>query len=162
MGGLRSFTCGRGTDILDLMETSTYIHLPVGHTPPSLEGCRPFKAILVIEQATDDGWRSGVCEWLVRVGCRYLLAWGLDCETWHDKVDEANLAAFNFQEIPDDDFIMTTWHADEPLREVMWFAVHAACHPTISLDHTIIVHISDEERGVELLKTFRQAQSDPV
>lgn len=142
------------------METATYLHLPVGHTPPSLEGYRPFKAVLVIEQPVTDEWQSLVSEWLVQSGCLFMMAWGRDCSSWDDSVDYANLSAFNFGEIPEDAFVMTTWHADEPLREALWFAAHTAFHPTMALDRTIIVHISAEERGAELLGAFQQAQND--
>lgn len=144
------------------METAIYLHLPIGQTPPSLEGYRPFKAVLVIEQPADDKWQSLVSEWLVRGGCLYMSAWGHDCESWHDRVDRANLSAFDFGEIPDDAFVMTTWHADEPLTEALWFAAHVAFHPTITIDRTIIVHISAEERRADLLGAFQQAQNDEV
>jgi len=109
------------------METVTYLHLPVGHTPPSLEGPRPFKAVLVIEQQVTSEWQSLVSDWLVQSGCLSMAAWGFDCSSWDDSVDYANLSAFNFGEIPEDAFVMTTWHADEPLREEPnvgdgWFA----------------------------------------
>ena len=142
------------------METVTYLHLPAGHTPPSLEGYRPFKAVLVIEQQVTGEWQSLVSEWLVQSGCLFMMAWGFDCSSWDDSVDHANLSAFNFREIPEDAFVMTTWHADEPLRETLWFAAHTAFHPTAALDRTVIVHISAEERRAELLRVFQQAQND--
>jgi hypothetical protein len=143
-------------------EAVTYLHLPVGRTPPSLEGYRPFKALLVIEQPVTSEWQSIVSEWLVQGGCLYMMAWGRDCSSWDDSVDYANLSAFDFGEIPEDALVMTTWHADVPLREALWFAAHVAVHPTVALDRTIIVHISVEERRAELLRAFQQAQSDEV
>jgi hypothetical protein len=144
------------------MEAATYLHLPVGHAPPSLEGSHPFKAVLVIEQQVTGEWQSLVSDWLVQSGCLFMMAWGCNCKSWNDSVDYANLTAFNFGEIPEDAFVMTTWHADEPLREALWFATHAAFHPTVALDRTVIVHISAEERRAELLRDFQQAQSDEV
>jgi hypothetical protein len=140
------------------METATYLHLPVGQSPPSLESYRPFKAVLVIEQPADREWQVVVSEWLVRSGCLYVSAWGQDCETWHDGVDYANLSAFDFHEIPDDACVMTTWHAHEPLTQALWFAANCAIHPTMALDNTIIIHISAKERSAELLKDFQQAR----
>lgn len=142
------------------METVTYLNLPVGRTPPPLEGYRPFKAVLVIEQQVTDEWQSLVSDWLVQSGCLSMSAWGRDCSSWDDSVDYANLSAFNFGEIPEDAFVMTTWHADEPLREALWFVAHTAFHPKVALDRTVIVHISAEERRAELLRAFRQVQND--
>ena len=143
------------------METATYLHLPAGHIPPSLEEYRPFKAVLVIEQPVAAEWQALVSKWLVQSGCLYMMAWGHDCSSWDDSVDYANLSAFNFEEIPGDAFVMTTWHAEEPLREALWFAAHNAFHPTMPLNHTVIVHIS-QDRKAELLVALHQAQSDAV
>jgi hypothetical protein len=118
--------------------------------------------VLVIEQPFTGEWQFFVSEWLVRAGCLYMMAWGGDCSRWDDSVDDANGAAFTFGEIPDDAFIMTTWHADEPLRETMWFASHAACHPTVALDHTIIIHISAEDRRAELLGDYQAAKEAEI
>jgi hypothetical protein len=138
------------------MGTVTYLHLPVGQSPPSLEGYRPFKAVLVIEASLTDEWQSIVSEWLVRSGCLYMMAWGTDCSSWDDSVDYANLSAFDFGEIPDDAFVMTTWHAHEPLTEAFWFAAHCAVHPAVPLEHTIIIHISADGRRDELLTAFQR------
>ena len=139
------------------METAIYVHLPAGQSPPPLEGHRPFKAALVIEQPVTDEWQSLVSEWLVRSGCLYMMAWGRDCSSWDDSVDYANLLAFDFGEAPNDAFVMTTWHEDEPLTEALRFAAHSAVHPTVALDRTIIIHISAEERRAELLEAFQKA-----
>jgi hypothetical protein len=142
------------------METAIYLHLPAGHTPTPLNGCIPFRVVLVIEQPVTHEWQTLVSEWLVWSGCLYMVAWGRDCSSWDDSVDIANLSAFNFGEIPEDAFVMTTWHAKEPLSEALWYAAHCAFHPSITLNRTLIVHISEEERKTELLAAFQQAQGD--
>lgn len=88
-----------------------------------------------------------------------MIAWGRECGAWDDSVDEANLTAFDYKEIPDDSFVMTTWHEKEPLPEVFWFSEHAALHPTVDLERTLIIHISQNERKEELLQIFWAAQS---
>lgn len=144
------------------MEPVTYLQLSPGQTPPSLEGYPPFKAVLVIEQPFTDEWQSLVSEWLVWSGCLYMCAWGLDCSSWDDSVDHANGSAFDFGEIPDEAFVMTTWHENEPLREALWFAAHAACHPTLALNHSIIVHISADERKGQLISAYQAAKDAEV
>ncbi len=135
-----------------------YLHLPEGREPPVRSNVNPFRAVIVVDQRVDAGWRTLVAGWLVRSGCLYALAWGTDCETWHDDVDEAVLAAFDFNDIPKDGHVMTTWHDDEPLSDTFWFAGHCAFHPTVKLDQTLIVHISPEERGAEMLRDYAEAQ----
>jgi hypothetical protein len=142
--------------------TLNYLHLPPGEMPPAEEP-HPFRAVLISEEEATEEWRRTVSEWLVRSGCLYFSAWGVDCAHWHDDVDFALLDAFDFGEIPDDDFIMTTWHENEPLAEVLWFAGFCAFHPTVELPHTLIVDVSSTERRSEILEAYRQAQdSDPL
>ncbi|MBL6852145.1 MAG: hypothetical protein ISS15_16800 [Alphaproteobacteria bacterium] len=138
------------------MNDPTYLQLKPGDVPPHIEG-PPFRAVLVIEGDVSPTWRDQVSGWLVKSGCRYMLAWGPRCGDWDTSVDEANLARFDFGEIPNDDFVMTTWHEKESLRETFWFAQMCAMHPTVELDRTCIVHIALEGRATELLDAYRAA-----
>jgi hypothetical protein len=144
------------------MASTTYLHLKPGDAPPDLPGERPFRALLVIEAPVTPEWRMLVSEWVVRSGCLYMMAWGLDCSSWDDSVDLAHLAAFDFEEAPDDLTPMTTWHADQPLAEAMWFADRSALHPTVPLPHLIIVHIAAEARGAELLQAYEDVRRSEV
>jgi hypothetical protein len=140
----------------------SYIHLPAGREPPSIAGVGPFKAVLVLDQAVTEEWQGRVCAWLVRSGCLYMMAWGTACSAWHDSVDYAALSAVDFNEAPDDKFVMTTWHDDEPLREAFWFASHVAHHPTVLLSDTIIIDIGGTEREAQLLEAYSSAQDETL
>jgi hypothetical protein len=124
------------------MSALTYIHLAPGNPVPALGACAPFRAVVVVESRVTSEWQSTVSDWLVRSGCLYMMAWGLDCSSWDDSVDTSNAEAFDYGKIPDERFVVTTWHADEPLGEVFWFAKNCAFHPTIELSGTIIIRIS--------------------
>ena len=91
-------------------------------------------------------------------GCRYMMAWGRKCGEWDDSVDMANLAMFDFGEIPDDGFVMTTWHENELLQETFWFCDQCAAHASLALERTYIVHIAPEARASEPLETSRAAR----
>jgi hypothetical protein len=138
--------------------TPTYLHLKPGTTPPPLKSTGPFKAVVVIETTVMPAWQVLVSDWLVRSGCRYMMAWGLKCTEWDDSVEEANLIVFDWGEIPDDALVMTTWHETESLEEVFWYSEKSAMHPCLDLQHTYLVHISENDRSAELLKTFCDAQ----
>jgi hypothetical protein len=142
------------------METPIYLHLKPGETPPRLEGDALFKAVVVIDSDVSPQWQVQISDWLVRSGCRYMMAWGQKCGDWNSSVDEASLAMFDYGEVPDDDFVMTTWHANEPLQETFWFSEQCAMHPSLELERTYVVHIAPEARATELLKTFRAAQEE--
>jgi hypothetical protein len=86
-----------------------------------------------------------------------MMACGINCSSWADSVEYANYAAFNFGEIPDEYFVMTTWHENEPLKNVFWFAKNSATHPTVDLPNLLILHVSDEDEGNELLSECASA-----
>lgn len=140
--------------------TVRYIHLRPEDAPPSLAS-GPFCAVIVTEACASEAWRERTTEWLVQSGCLYAVAWGLDCEEWHDSVDAANLREFDYGDIPDDRFVMTTWHSQEPLVEAFWFAGQCAFHPTVDLTDTIVVHVSAEPLEAEMLQAFSESQTLP-
>ncbi len=72
----------------------------------------------------------------------------------------SNIKQFQFGEIPDDQFVMTTWHEKEPIQEVFWYAEHCAVHGSLELKQTYIVHIALQDRATELLDTFRGSQNN--
>ena len=101
----------------DIGEAPEYLHLRPEGPQPSLDGAAPFKAVVVIDSEVTPEWQAQVSDWLVRSGCQYMMAWGLDCSSWDDSVDVANLEMFDFGEIPDEGFVMTTWHEKDSLLE---------------------------------------------
>lgn len=133
-----------------------YLHLSPDQAPPDI-GIGPFRAVVVIDEPVTAEWRDLVSGWLVRSGCLYMSAWGLDCGLWDDSVDYANLEEFDYGDIPADRSVMTTWHAREPLSQAFWFAAHCANHPDVELKRTLVVHIARGERRAELLAEYHEA-----
>lgn len=137
-----------------------YLHLaPEGIIPRAR--VRPFRAVLIAEQGVSEVWRNEVAAWLVNTGCLYFIAWGVSCEVWHDSVDWAVLENFNFGDVPDERFVMTTWHDKEPLSEALWFAGNCASHPVVDLEETVIVHVAPEERRIGLMDAYRDSEEAP-
>jgi hypothetical protein len=134
-----------------------YLHLRPNQPPPQLPGGH-LRAVIVSDVEVPQDWRNRIAEWLLDGGCLYVVAWGVECENWHDTVDWTHLEAFDYGDIPDDKFVMTTWHTDEPLSEALWFAGHCASHPDVELDETVIIHIANEANEVELLRTYSESQ----
>ena len=138
------------------MSTECLLFPPESVLPPELIG-PPFRAAVVVESDVSREWQNEVSDWLVRSGCLYMMAWGNDCSSWDDSVDWANIEAFGFGEIPQDKFVMSTWHANEPLQEVFWFSKHHAVHPTVGIDRTLLIHISTENQMSGLLQGYADA-----
>lgn len=134
-----------------------YIHLAPGSTPPSLGARSPFRAVVIIDQSVATEWQWLVSDWLVQSGCLCMMAWGQDCSSWDDSVDLASLKKHDFGEIPDDDFIMTSWHTDESLEEVFWFAKNSAFHPVVELETSVLVHVAADADAAYLLQVYDEA-----
>jgi len=136
----------------------SYLHLSPGQAPPDLS-CGPFRALIVSEAEVTQEWRDRIAAWLLRSGCLYVVAWGVGCVEWHDTVDRIHLEEFDFGDIPDDRFVMTTWHADEPLSEAMWFTWQCAVHPDVELGDTIILHVAPAAGEADLLGAYCAGQT---
>ena len=134
-----------------------YLHLRPEVPPPELIAS-PYRAVIIADQVVSDPWLHRIAEWVVAIGCLYVVAWGVDCEKWHDSVDWAVLEVFKFGDIPDERFVMTTWHSDEPISEAFWFAEHCATHPDIELTETLILHVASEARDSVMLQAYRDSQ----
>ena len=54
---------------------------------------------------------------------------------------------------------MTTWHEDEPLKEVFWFSKHSASayHPEIEISSTLVLHISNQDKKTEITIEYENA-----
>ncbi len=135
----------------------TYLQLPPGSEAPDLDHLSPFLAIVLAEEEVTELWQAEISRWLVASGCRYLLAWGKDCEAWHDMVEDAALEAFDYEDVPDEHQVIATWHEDEDREEVFWFAKHRASHPSHSFKATVILDISTRNRKDEIEAEYADA-----
>lgn len=140
--------------------TIRYLHLPAGSEPPVIGQDGVFKAVVIIEQDVDPDWQNRISDWLVLSGCLYMMAWGRKATEWDDSVDWANLTLHDFEDIPDDKSVMTTWHDDWPLAEVFFFAGHEAEHGTVELTDVWIIDIHPDDRQGLMLQQYAAAQED--
>ncbi len=131
-----------------------YVLLAPESAPPEISAFNPFRAVVIIERPVSPAWQARISDWLVRSGCLYMMAWGENCSAWDDSVDIANLEHFDFDDIPEDSDVMTTWHTEESLDEVFWFAKHSASHPTVDLRQTLLIHISTISKEPEFVQAF--------
>ncbi|OYW59401.1 MAG: hypothetical protein B7Z40_21675 [Bosea sp. 12-68-7] len=92
-----------------------------------------------------------------------MMAWGVNSSRWDDTVDEVTRKLFDPDEIPDAGFVMTTWHTDETLEGVFWYAQFNGAwgFNDQELAFTLILDIGSEDRGLELLNLFRQSRDLP-
>jgi len=88
---------------------------------------RPFVLLLALDIGDVDSSEMArfADEFLAVGGCVYVCTWGEGCEWLHDAFDEAFIRAVP-EDRWDDEFVLTTWHDDEPLDEALWYAVFVA------------------------------------
>lgn len=134
-----------------------YLHLLPDAALPELAGLTRFKAILVVEADASQMWQWDLGRWLVSSGCRCLLACGKECESWADAVDEANQERFDYEDMPEEETVVTTHHEDEDLEEVFWFAKNRAKHPVLELNETLLIHIADTDKREEFEQSYADA-----
>lgn len=140
-----------------MLSIPVYIHLARGSTPPDLGARPPFRAVVIAEQAVPTDWQDEVSDWLVRSGCLFMMAWGRGCSSWDDAVDMANLRAFDYGDIPGNQFVMTSWHENESLSDVFWFVKRHALHEEVELQQTILVHVTDSSQEQLVLRAYNEA-----
>jgi len=134
-----------------------YLQLEPGASLPDISALKPFRSVVIVDDEPNPEWQAQVSDWLVASGCLYMMAWGKGCSSWDDSVDSANLKEFDWGDIPEEKFVMTTWHEKEPLNDVFWFSKNNAFHPTVELQNTVILHISQNNREQELLAAYASA-----
>lgn len=86
-----------------------------------------------------------------------MMAWGLECSAWDDSVDWANQNAFDPEEIPEGSFVVTTWHEEESLADVFWYAKHCATHSVVDIGQTLLLHIAAEQQETDMLDRYAAA-----
>jgi hypothetical protein len=128
---------------------------------PDISDLAPFKAVVVLNASYPSDWQDEVSKWLVTSGCLYMMAWGADSTTWDDSVDWAVRETYPGEDTPDDKFVMTTWHDDESLEEVFWYAQFNGnfSYNDVELVNALILDISNEDRKGEMISLFGQAES---
>ncbi len=141
-----------------MTEIVEYLRIWQGELLPRIDIYRPFKAVVILQTPPTAEWQEAVSRWLVASGCLYMMAWGEGCSSWDDSLDCANLEAWNWEGIPDHHFVMTSWHENEPLQEVLGFAKMAArAYCDIDLLCCLLIDVGPCERKDEMITAYRRA-----
>lgn len=123
------------------------VHLMPGDAVPSFALGEDFKCVIWTSCAMENAWRNQVSEALVANRLRYMLAGGLDGTIWDDAVDWAYIVTDPDFDPPDDRFVMTEWHDDEPLENVLWCAFKTATFDELWFDQLLVLWVGPLEAG---------------
>ena len=92
---------------------------------------------------------------LLHDGCAYICCWGSACERVHEAFDEADIARS-----PEGPYVMSTWHADDPLEEALWFALFNA-HPDPVFADSCRFTLAISIGRADWAATMRSAMANP-
>lgn len=77
--------------------------------------------LLAADPAIEDDEQNALSDEIVRQGCRYAVCTGYQCSKWDDSIDWAFIATAPSFSPTDERFVVTTWHENESLRDVVHF-----------------------------------------
>ena len=83
-----------------------------------------------------------------------MMAWGADCNSWDDAVDFANIVRFLPSKVPQENFVVTTWHMGDSLAELFWYAKYSERHPAVEDQRPLLLHISMTAQPAAMLHAF--------
>lgn len=95
---------------------------------------------------------SSIANWLVYSGCRYAVCAGLNCSEWTDAIDSADI----IRDPTAKNLIMTTWHENETVEDIVWFWLNLTDFEGINFENYLALLLGDsntvEEKIQEAIK----------
>ena len=77
--------------------------------------------VCVADATVTSDERARVSAEIIAAKCRYAVCWGYDCSSWDTAIDCAYIETDENFSPPDETFVMTTWHDDEPIEDAIDF-----------------------------------------
>ena len=115
----------------------------------SIEVKTPFACLLYSNQKKVSSDEMGlVANWLVNSGCRYAVCAGLKCEEWHDTIDTAD----TIRDLNTQNLIMTTWHKNETVEDVVWFWLNLTDFEDIAFENYLVLLVGDSKTIEEKIR----------
>ena len=109
----------------------------------------PFACLLYSDQENvSDDEMVLIANWLVLSGCRYALCAGFKCERWHDTIDTADI----IRDPTIQNLVMTTWHKNEPIEEVVWSWLNSTNFKNIIFENYLALLIDDSKTIEEKIR----------
>lgn len=109
----------------------------------------------------DDAARMKVVGALIDSGCRYVVCGGVDCERWHDDADVAfvSLEASSDADVP---FVMTTWHHNESVEDVVFFATYCTNFDDYDFKCLLVLVVGKESERADFAAQLSRALRAPI
>lgn len=147
--------------MFQILETDTY-DLWIGHLVRPFSFSSPFDGqdfvlmLIVVDASISDDERDTLSGEIIGQGCRYAVCTGHQCSKWDDSIDLAYLATSPDFSPPDERFVMTTWHEDEPLEDVIHFFRCCTAFDSFTPRHYLTVILGGDEKMREAVSSALQ------
>jgi len=118
-----------------------------------------FVVMLVVSDTNiSDVEQAALSKEFVQQGCRYAVCTGFRCSSWDDSIDLAAISTDPNFNPPDDRFVMTTWHQDDQIPDVVEYFRWNTCFADFVPRHFLILFLGSnataEEQAVEAVHRF--------
>jgi hypothetical protein len=111
-----------------------------------VEGKNFVCALFVADPSISDAERMDLSRQVVATGCRYAVCAGLNCSEWDSSIDLAYLETYAELDPPDATFVMTTWHKDESVADVLEFALMNTDFDDNRFAHVLVLVLGEDPR----------------
>ena len=127
----------------------------------------PFKVeeyvglVWAADNTFDEAARMKVVATLIDSRCRYVVCGGVDCERWHDDADVAfaSLEASSHANVP---FVMTTWHHNESVEDVVFFATYCTSFDDYDFKCLLVLVVGKESERADFAAQISRALRDTI
>jgi len=107
----------------------------------------PFACLLYSNQENvSDAEMMAVANWLLSSGCRYAVCAGIKCSEWHDAIDAADV----IRDPAGQNVVMTSWHENESIQDIVWFWLNATNFDDVVFENYLALFIGDSKANSEI------------
>jgi len=117
------------------------------------DGAPHFALLLAKEPTITADEQERLSQQLVESGCRYAVCAGHDCSSWDDSIDMVSV----LEEVDlgfERPLVMTTWHADEALADVVAFLFEGARLEDVPSPNYLLAVVGGADEDLQELETL--------
>jgi hypothetical protein len=104
--------------------------------------------------------RDALSKEIVRQGCRYAVCTGFQCSKWDDSIDTAFIATDPNFSPPEERFIMTTWHENDPIEDVSNFFRWNTTFENFSPQHYLVILVGGDAETAHIVRPPSSGRSE--
>jgi hypothetical protein len=126
----------------------------------------PFKGaefvalIHAADEDISDEEQETLSDQIIVSGCRYAVCAGHHCESWHDSMDKAVIKRMG-GEVADENLVMTTWHDNEPLGDIVFFFLKLTSIDNFTADRSIVLLVGGDGSCLSRIQREIEKQLGP-